>query len=330
MSQKNDDQEIDLSVIGQKISGFIDSIGHGVYKIIKFFQKKIIIIAILFIVGAVLGYFLDKNNDSYTSEIVVIPNFGSTDDLYAKVDLLQSRVAENDTVFLKQIGISSSKNIGLIAVEPVIDIYNFVSNSPINANNTQNNPNFELVKLLAEDGDINKIIKDEVTSKNYAYHRIKISSNGHVSQQKQVAPILNYLNSSAFFQNQRKVTMANIETKISENQMIIAQVNSVLAQFENNIKNNQKSEKLIYNNENNQLNDLIINKNNLISEIGNLKLQLSYLDEIIKPKSIVLNQKNNKGLNGKMGKVLPILFLFLFFGLSFVLFVNKKFHKKYA
>ena len=32
--------------------------------------------------------------------------------------------------------------------------------------------NIELIKLMAEDGDIEKIIKDDLTSKNYYLHGI--------------------------------------------------------------------------------------------------------------------------------------------------------------
>ena len=100
MNQNNQDQEIDLAVVSRKISGYIDSIGRTIFNVIKFVRRNIFVIGILFILGIVLGYFMDKSNNSYTSQIVVAPNFGSYDNLYAKVDLLQSRIAEEDETFL--------------------------------------------------------------------------------------------------------------------------------------------------------------------------------------------------------------------------------------
>ena len=38
--------------------------------------------------------------------------------------------------------------------------------------------NFELIKLMAEDGNIDKIMKDNITSKNYYHHKISIQTDG--------------------------------------------------------------------------------------------------------------------------------------------------------
>ena len=329
MSQPNQDQEIDLAIIAQKISGFFDSIGRRMFKAISFVKKNIIIVAALFIFGCVLGYFIDKNNNAYTSQIIVAPNFGSTDDVYSKINLLKARMSEQDTVFLKQIGIQNIKKVGVIEIEPIVDIYNFVNNNAAVANNAQNTQNFELVKLLAEDGDIKKVVKDELTSKNYTYHKIKISSDGKLDNKKQIEPILNYLNNSEHFAAVQKQFIENVYIKIAQNQITINQIDALLNQFANTSSNN-KNDKLVYYNENNQLNDIIKNKDALIAENGALKIQLINYKQVLKPISTVLNEKNNKGLNGKMSKVLPILFLFLFFGFSFVLSLYKKFSLKYS
>jgi hypothetical protein len=260
----------------------------------------------------------------------VVPNFNSTDNLYAKVNLLQTKIFENDTIYLAKFGFTDFKKISGIDIEPVVDIYNFVNSNTAIANNAQNTQNFELVKLLSEDGDIKKVIKDELTSKHYYYHNIKIKSDGPVNDKKHIQPILNFLNNSDYFENIRKATVANIHIKMKENQVIIDQIDVLLNQFGNTSNSNQKSDKLVYYNENNQLNDIIGTKNNLVGELGRQRVELINLDKVTKSNSIVLNQKSFKGINGKMGKITPILFLFLFFGLHFIIFFYKKFTAKYA
>ena len=329
MSKPQHDQEIDLAVIGQKISGFFDSIGQKIYNGLMFVKKNIIIIGALFIVGCVLGYFIDKNNNAYTSQIIVAPNFGSVDDVYAKVNMLKARMAENDTVFLKQIGIQNFKKIGFIEIEPIVDIYNFVNNNAAIANNAQNTQNFELVKLLAEDGDIKKVVKDDLTSKNYVYHKIKISTDGPLNNEKQLLPILNYLNNSEYFAAIQKQFIENVTIKIAQNQVSINQIDALLNQFASTTSTNKNSN-LVYYNENSQLNDIIKNKESLTSENGNLRIQLINYQKVVKETSSVLNEKNNKGINGKMSKVLPILFLMLFFGFSFARNIFQKFSIKYS
>jgi hypothetical protein len=58
-----------------------------------------------FIVGLVWVFTWIKPKKVYDHELIVQPNFGSTDYLYSKVELLASKINERDTVFLKSIGI---------------------------------------------------------------------------------------------------------------------------------------------------------------------------------------------------------------------------------
>ena len=135
----------------------------------------------LTLVGAGLGLYLDTATEQFSNEMVVIPNFESTDYLYTKIDLIQSKIKERDTVFLKSIGISSPKNVVQIEIEPIIDIYSFINKSRPITDNAQSSQNFELVKLLSEDGDIKKVVTDKITSKNYANHKISIKTKDKIS-----------------------------------------------------------------------------------------------------------------------------------------------------
>ena len=144
--QNNEDQEIDLGVISKKINNFFLGIGTSIFRIIQFFIRNWIIVLILVLAGFVLGWFLDSTQKSYKHEIIVAPNFGSTDYLYAKIDLINSKIKEVDTLFLKNsVGIQQPKNLNIIEVKPVADVYNFIKNKK---------EKFELIKLMAEDCDI--------------------------------------------------------------------------------------------------------------------------------------------------------------------------------
>ena len=71
-----------------------------------------------------------------------------------------------------------------IKIEPIIDIYNFVASNNAKDNTTQNSQNFELIKLLSEGGDVNKVIAGKITSKNYGRHALQISSNTTISNKE--------------------------------------------------------------------------------------------------------------------------------------------------
>ena len=326
LPNNQENQEIDLSMISAKINGFFDGIYSKIYRTILYFQKNAKIIITLFVIGAGLGLYLDTTSEHYSHEIVVIPNFESTDYLYSKIDLIQSKIKERDTVFFKSIGISSPKNLVQIEIEPIVDIYTFVNKGQPVAGNVQNSQNFELVKLLAEDGDIKKVVADEITSRNYANHKISIKTKDKISNKNTLEPLLNYLNTNDYFNNIKESKINSINIKISENQGIISQINGLINQFSSAINSPQKSDKLVYHNENTQLNDVLKNKENLISETAYLKLQLIDFSKTIKDTSSVINIKDNEKLNNKLKFFLPLIFIFIFIFVGFV----KNFYKKEA
>ena len=314
--QNNDNQEIDLSQISKAIGNFFDTVSTSIFRGILFIKKKLFILIALFIIGAVGGYYLDANLKSYNHEIIVSPNFGSTDYLYSKIDLLDSKIKERDTLFLKSIGIKNPKSLVSIEIDPIIDIYSFVNNNTVIATNAQNTQNFELVKLLSEDGDINKVIKDKLTSKNYSHHTIQIVTNSLISNKSTIDPLLAYLDESVYFKQIQKTYLDNIKIKMNQNEGIIEQIDNMLNQFSSLTASNQKSDKLVYYNENTQLNEIIKTKYSLVEELGNQRLNLVNYSEIIKKNTSVLNVKNSKGLNNKMKLMLPLFLILCFFGIS--------------
>ena len=300
------DQEIDLTQISKRIRSFFEGINTLIFRCIQFFVKNAIIIIILLVVGLGLGLFLDQTQKTYDHQIMVTPNFGSADYLYSKIDLIDSKIKEGDTVFLKQIvGIKKPTEILKIDIKPVADVYKFIENKP---------ENFELIKLMAEDGDINKILEDNLTSKNYTSHAITFKTKRTTNDSETVEPIINYLNETDYYKKIQKETVNNVQIKMIQNDTIISQINGVLNGFSNMVNGAQKSDKLVYYNENTQLNDVIKTKETLINEQGIFRVKLVGLNKIVKDNSTTLNIENTKSVSGKLKLILPILFL-----LSFIL-----------
>jgi hypothetical protein len=314
--KNSDEQEIDLGQISQTIKNSAQKINRFLFMCIQFFIKNIILVAVLLILGLGIGIYLDKKIKTYNHQIIVTPNFGSTDYLYSKIDLIQSKINEGDTVFLKNvIGIENPKKLVNIKIQPIFDVYRFIENKP---------ENFELIKLMAEDGNIKEIIKENLTSKNYMYHIISYTTNKATSNEKSVQPILNYLNDSDFYTKIQKSVVYNVKTKMIQNDTIISQINAVLGGFSNSVTRSQKSQNLVYYNENTQLNDVIKTKDLLVREQGNHRIELVGLDKIVKDISIILNIKNTKSINGKLKFILPFFFIFGFICIRFFVSFYKK------
>lgn len=302
----SNDQEIDLSQISRKLGETYESFLSWIFRGILFVKRNIIIIIVLFVIGAGIGYFMDKSSKAYNNEIIVNPNYGSTDYLYAKINMLQAKIKERDTTFLKSIGIEKANTISSIEIKPIVDVYKFVDNKV---------QNFELIKLMAEDGDLNKIVEDKMTSKNYPFHVIVFTTNEVTDETKTINPIMDFLNESDYYTKQKKLHLENIQIKMVANDSIIKQIDLILNQFSKN-QSSGKSTQLVYYNDNTQLNEMIKTKEALIQENGEIRMGLVNGDKIIKLNSSVVNIKNTKSINGKMKFVLPFVFILFFLAIN--------------
>lgn len=310
------DEEIDLSHISKKIGELFQDFNAFLFRCIQFFIKNGIAIAVILLIGFGLGFYLDINQKTYDHQITVEPNFKSTDYLYSKIDLINSKIIEGDGVFLKSIGIDNPGALSKISVEPIVDVYKFISN---------NEQNLEVLRLMAQNGDLKSIVKETATSKNYNYHTITLSTKDIVDEKDLVDPIVDYLNTSAYFSEVQKIYINNIKQKILGKEDIIVQIDEILNSFSAKNWDNQKNDKLIYYNENTQLNGIIKTKDSLVNVLGLLKLDLYNSKKIINENARVLNIRNKTSINGKLKFMLPILFVLLFIlGHLFLSFYRKQ------
>ncbi|MBE8724873.1 hypothetical protein [Flavobacterium hungaricum] len=302
--QTEDHQEIDIFQLSKSINSFFDRLATGIFRIIQFFVKSWIIVLVLVILGFGLGWYLDSNKKTYDNKIIVTPNFGSVDYLYSKIDLIQSKIVSGDTAFLKnEVGISNPKSIKRIEIKPIADVYKFIEDKE---------QNFELIKLMAEVGEVKKVLEDNVTSKNYTFHSISFVSNRITADKDIVIPLLKYLNGSEYFNELQKIGYKNLEQQIIQNDTIIAQINNVLNNFSSTAKNGSRNDKLVYYNENTQLNDIIKTKQYLITDQGKNRLRLVNYDKAIKEINSVLNINNTKITSGNFKFLLPVFLILVF------------------
>lgn len=299
MTTNSQDQEIDLGQIGKGVKNFFNGIVNTLFDFIFFVKKKIIIIAILFVVGVAAAFWLDAK--VYNHEVAVIPNFGSNEYLYKKIEQVDTKLREEDAAFFKALGIQNFKKVVEVEIEAYPAIYNFV-------NNKEEENNFELIKLMAEDGNIDKIMKDELTSKNYYHHKISIQTEGMFKKEEFIIPLLNYLNSNTYYETQQKITQKNLVDKLASNNSLITQIDQLIM-----LLSSSNSSGTISISEKNSIPELVEKKDKLIQENQYLLRNQSTLDKIIKEESSIVNIRNYKPLllNNKI--LFPIVLILLYF-----------------
>ncbi len=323
MSNKNEQnnipEEIDLYNLRAVISKAINNVVMNTF---LFFKKNAYKLVLLLFCGALLGGLADYFTRSYLAEVVVNSNFTTNDYLYSRVDQLNNHFIQNKN---KELPISNYKKFSRIEVEPVIDVYSFVSNTTLNvANNAQNSQNFEMLKLMAEKGDINKIIEDEITSKNYYFQKINIISKEKVDE-KDIKSIIKHLNKDTYFDSILHLNIENIKERIVKRDSTISQINKLIQSYSSSIASGNAS--VMFKNENSEVNSLINQKNELIQKIEQDKLSLISQNKIIKENTIVYNKINDKGIANKLKFLFPVLFIFLFFVIDYLKYLNKKSQK---
>ncbi len=312
MSTNSQDQEIDLGQIGKGIKNFFNGMVNSFFDFLFFIKKKIIIISILIIVGILLAFSLDSK--VYKHEISVIPNFGSNEYLYKKIEQVDTKLREKDILFFNELGIKSYEDILSIEIEAYPGVYDFIKT------NSEEKTNFELLKLMAEDGNIDKILKDEMTSKNYYHHKITIETKGMFKKEELITPLLNYLNTNSYFENLQKISYNNLKEKIIFNDSLSKQIDKLIILMSSN-----SGSGTISISEKNSIPELIEKKDKLIKENQQSFLAENIYDKIIKEESIIINIREYKTLllNNKI--LFPLILILLYFVIySFSIFYKKQ------
>lgn len=305
--------EIDLSQLASKIGNGFNNFGYSIFNTIQFFIKHGIAIVLLLILGLSAGFYLSIYQKNYDHKIIVLPNFNSSEYLYSKINLLNVKIKEKDTAFLKSIGIKKPKTLKKIEIKAIVDPYSFVKN---------NESNLELLKLIAEDGSMEKVLEGDMTSMKYEYHQILFSTRDSITMDNTILPLMNFLNDNDYFMVIQEKVIANIRNKIVYTEQTLKQVNGILDNFSNGAKSNSTDSKLMYyNNENSQIDDILKTKNNLINELGYFKIELINTQKIIKELSIIPNVQKETSIP----VMLPGLFVGLYIlGVLFVRFYKKQ------
>lgn len=314
MAQNNQD-EIDLGYLFRKISDFFRSLVRLLFLVISFFIKYIIIVVVLIIIGIGIGYYLDGNQTKvYKNELIVIPNFESTQYFYDKVDALLAKIKDGDADFLsKTIGPHYGDLRGLDA-EPVVDIFSYASMS---------RERVDLFKVLTEKQNIPDFVKDPQNFQYFKYQHLTVNIKGKENSEEIISNLIEYLNDSPHFREYMEAGRSNTLFRIATSEKMISQIDTILkatAQIEA-LKRTSPS---VLVNDNSQLNDLFESKERLLYNLLRLNIQKVDEQNIIKVAAVNYNVSDITGINLSNKVKIPLLLILLFSGFFFMIHLYKK------
>ena len=314
--------EIDLGQLLRMIrNGFI-AIFKAFLRFFVYLKRHVILLGALVFIGALIGFGLNQIvSKKLKTEVIVKPNFDSKDYLYDVVEEIGANIMAKDTSFFETLGIAIAELEGFqIAIEP-IEEYN-------ENEDTENDLKYlELLQNFQGEDFATEILKSELQKKTTLSHRINFFYKKAGTGAENSKKLMDYINSNTYFDELQQVFLENSKLRITQNQVLIEQIDNLISNYSDRIENNPDStEGMIYLGGENGLNvpSLLSLKNRLISDIEQLKLemvqqkspvQIIYMGKPQEVKRTFLNQ----GI-----LLVPTLLLFLFFLYSFVKYLNKK------
>ena len=314
MAQNNQD-EIDLGYLFGKISSLFRSFVKLLFLVISFFIKYIIVVVVLIIIGVGLGYYFDKNKtEVFDNELIVIPNFESTQYLYDKVEALTSKLRNNDKDFLQKTFGENYGDLRGLKAEPIVDIFNFASAT---------RERVDLFKALTDKQDIPDYIKDPQNFQYYKYQHITVKIKGKEHSKEIIDSIENYFNDNQHFSEYKEVGQKNTQFRIETSEKMISQIDTILKATALLEKNKSNSPSVMVN-DNSQLNDLFETKERMLFNLLRYNMQKIDEQKIIKVAAVNYNVSDFSGFHISNKVKYPLLLVLLFSGFFFVKYLYKK------
>lgn len=310
------DEEVDLSVVLKGIRNFLKQILLSIFSVFHFFNKHKFVLIGLIVLGGVLGYFYEKNTPkTYTNDILVSPNFGSSDYLYSKIEALNNKISIDDSLFLKEIFGKQYSKVKSIEIKPVIDIYNFVS---------QNETNQSLFELLFEEEESIDFIENPINSRNFKYHRIYLGIKGEELHQELSHALIGHINKNDYFSDLRSLSLESLDQQLKQNYRIIGQIDSILLNAQVSKSLALDSQAMLFS-DNSGLNNLISQKQNLIKKQQYIKQNMLTQTNIIKLVDINYKILDTEDFFKKdKVKLFPLIFVVLYSLIFLLRYIFKK------
>ena len=219
--KQNNDEEVDLgslfTVIGKGFKNFFNFIGnifkgifHRLILILLFLKLHILKFSVAVLIGGIVGFFLESNKETkFSSNLIVKPNFESTQLLYENINYYNDLVKQQNTKHLASIfKIDTSKAAALRKFE-ITPLMN--SNDIINA---YDNFILEVDTLTVKSYDFDNF-ESSFTDFDYLVHNIEVQATVSDIFTELENTIINSIEKNTFFNKIKNLTKENLNTKDS-------------------------------------------------------------------------------------------------------------------
>ena len=284
----------------------------------NFLMRNIIIIGILLLIGLVAGYFIDKTTPKpLRTQAVVATNFSSAEYLYNSVREINSNI-QNDKGFLEEIGFDNNET-GKVRLE----IKPLISTKEI-SNEEEN-----FFDLLDENESLSAEERQEIMGRSFERHQLVLFHKKGAPAENILTSILNYLRKNQHYHETHQLLQKSLDRQIKSNVFLLAQIDSLLANFSKNTNANNPN--LVYSQNNLDLGNVLFNRMEMQKETRKLQQQLVAASSFLKIVDMDVDQTREEfSFSDNYIVFFPLFLLLLFFFVHLLLALNSKAkqHKK--
>ena len=309
--EENSQDEIDLSQLFSVLKKTAKRAVVLCIGLANSFLKRWKVILFLIIIGSVSGYFLEKKRaKTQESKILLRINFEGVNIIYNAVELLGKKAKENDTLFFKSLGLSTSEKMILkISIEPIINFKELLEKYEPNKTNLAT-----FFRNLDFERDF--FLDSETFSTEYRHHVLNLKLSEKASSET-ISKVIAYLNSNTLLSQRKERNKKSLKDQIANNQEVVKQIDDVIKSYRFLETSRSKSTNFYIDKDLN-INQLIQTKVNLQNKNEALKEELLLSKEVV----IAINQhyltKSKASFTENYKVVFPILLvggliIFVFF-----------------
>ncbi len=315
--------EIDLGQLFQMIGNGFGNLFRAFLRVFLYLKKNAIILIGLTVLGSSMGFGLNQIvSKKMKTEVIVKPNLESRNYLYEVVDEIQANIRAKDTLFFKDLGIlvENLKSFE-ITVESLGDTRKNVK---------QGTKYLELLKGFEGSSEaISDIVRAEILSKNTLInHKIAFYYKDPIIGQEYAQKLMDYINSNEYFTGLISVYRGNANERIKRNIELVEQIDGLIANYADKLAEKDSpvangtisfdSEERV------DLKGLFDLKISSLKDIENKKLELNTKTEAVKVINFGKPREVQKAFFGKSIVSIPLVFIGLFFLVSFLKYLNEQ------
>jgi len=316
--QKNNNEEIDLGDLFRLLKKGVQYILNLFLRFVAFILKHAIVLAVLIIIGAIAGYFLQNNSvKRVKTEMIIAADYGSAEYLYKSVEEVKYKLRTENVDLFNKLGFKDEDSVPPLTIEvtPIFNIEEFPSDKE------------RFYNLLNESNVVSEEAKKDLIQQISRFYRITLTHPKEADSRFILENLLQVIRNNDYYQKVYEFQAKKNEFLINSNEFLISHIDSLIQNYSQKANNGLAASNSITSNEL-DLGELIGNRSNLLEELDLLydkkvaNEQLFKLVDLGYPTTL-----ENKGITSHKIILIPLLLVLGYFGLIIFVKVVQKARK---